>query len=378
MDDDGTGPLRPLPLRDLHLAHDARMAPFAGWEMPVHYAPGVLAEHLHTRAAASLFDVSHMGQVVLRPRRGMDALVADLEALTPADLVSLPEGRQRYALLTDSDGGILDDAIVARAPDRLVVVVNASRREADLQHLRDALPSAEVEEVHRALLAVQGPGAEAALASLVPGAASLRFMDWAALPWDGADLWVSRSGYTGEDGFEVSAPLDRALALAEALLAASVRLAGLGARDSLRLEAGLPLHGADIDATTTPVQAGLGWSVGKARRPGAARAGGYPGARAVEVELRHGPSRRRVGLRAEGRQPVRGGSALVSEGARVGAVTSGGFGPTVQAPVAMGYVPATLAAPGTALLAEVRGRVLPVAVALLPFTVPTYQRRGSP
>jgi aminomethyltransferase len=354
------------------------MAPFAGWEMPVHFAAGVLAEHLHTRAGASLFDVSHMGQVVLRPRRGMEALLADLEALTPADLLGLPEGRQRYALLTAEGGGILDDVIVARAPGHLVVVVNASRREADLAHLRDHLPGAEVEDAHRALLAVQGPGAEAALAALLPAIGSMRFMDSASLSWEGAELWASRSGYTGEDGFEVSVPPGRALAFAEALLAAGARPAGLGARDSLRLEAGLPLHGTDIDATTTPVAAALAWSIGKARRPGGARAGGYPGAAAVEADLRDGPPRRRVGLRPDGRQPVRGGSALVVDGAPAGAVTSGTFGPTLQAPVAMGYVAAALAVPGTALAAEVRGRALPVTVAPLPFVPPRFQRRGSP
>jgi aminomethyltransferase len=319
-----------------------------------------------------------MGQVVLTPRRGMEALLAELEALTPADLLGLPEGRQRYALLTSPEGGILDDAMVARAPGRLVVVVNASRREADLRHLRDALPGALVEEAHRALLAVQGPGAEAVLASLVPGAAALRFMDWAALPWGGAEIWLSRSGYTGEDGFEASLPLDRALPFAEALLAAGARPAGLGARDSLRLEAGLPLHGADIDETTTPVAASLAWSIGKARRPGAPRGGGYLGAAAVEADLRHGPARRRVGLRAQGRQPVRGGAPLRSAEGPAGAVTSGGFGPTVAGPVAMGYVAAALATPGTALAAELRGRVLPVAVAPLPFVPPSFKRRGPP
>lgn len=376
MDDAHPAPLRRLPLRDLHVARGARMVPFAGWEMPVQYEPGVMAEHLHTRAAASLFDVSHMGQVLLRPRNGMDHLALALEALVPADVQDLPEGRQRYALFTDDGGGIRDDLMVANQGDRLLLVVNASMREADLAHLRDGLGQAEVEEVAgRALLALQGPRAEAALAALVPEVAAMRFMDSRRLRWQGAELWVSRSGYTGEDGFEVSVPEAQAEALATALLAQpGVLPAGLGARDSLRLEAGLPLYGHDIDRTTSPVEAGLAWSIGKARRTGGARAGGFPGADRVLRQIERGVRRKRVGLRPDGRQPMREGTEVMGPEGHVGRVTSGGFGPSVQGPVAMAYVDAALAAPGTALAGEVRGRALPATVVPLPFVPPSFKR----
>ncbi len=352
------------------------MAPFAGWEMPLQYAAGVMAEHLHTRAAASLFDVSHMGQVVLRPRTDMDHLLRAVEALVPADILALPPGRQRYALFTDDSGGILDDLMVARAEDRLLVVVNASRRAADLAHLRDALGGAQVEEVaDRALLALQGPQAAAALGAIVTGADRMRFMDAQALLWDGTELWISRSGYTGEDGFEISVPLSRAEGLAAALLARpGVRPAGLGARDSLRLEAGLPLYGSDIDLTTSPVEAGLSWSIGKARRTGGARAAGFPGADRILRQLEKGARRLRVGLRPDGRAPMRAGTPLSSDQGYAGHVTSGGFGPSLQAPVAMGYVDARLALPGTALTGEVRGKPLPATVTTLPFVPHSFLR----
>jgi aminomethyltransferase len=335
-----------------------------------------MAEHLHTRAAASLFDVSHMGQVVLRPRKDMDHLALALEALVPADILHLPEGRQRYALLTDDSGGIRDDIMVANRGDHLFVVVNASTREADLAHLRDGLGHAEVEEVtNRALVALQGPGSEAALAALLPGIETMRFMDVRIVPWQGAELWLSRSGYTGEDGFEISVPQNAVESFATALLSRpGVLPARLGARDSLRLEAGLCLYGNDIDRTTSPVEAGLSWSIGKARRTGGARAGGFPGADRVLRQLELGPRRMRVGLRPDGRQPMRAGTEIMGPEGHVGRVTSGGFGPTVQAPIAMGYVDATLAAPGTALAGEVRGRALPVKVAPLPFVPPSFKR----
>jgi aminomethyltransferase len=317
-----------------------------------------------------------MGQVILRPQNGMDRLVAAFEAMVPADIAGLPEGRQRYALLLSDEGGIRDDLMVANRGDHLLVVVNASMRESDLAHFRDALGASQVEEVTgRALLALQGPASEATLSALVPGAAALRFMDAVSLPWQGTDLWISRSGYTGEDGYEISVPLAQAEALAQALLAqANVLPAGLGARDSLRLEAGLPLYGNDIDLTTTPVEAALSWSIGKARRIGGARAGGFPGADRILRQLELGPRRLRVGLRPEGRAPMRGGVVLNGPGGPAGHVTSGGFGPTVQAPVAMGYVDATLSAPGTPLTGEVRGKPLPVAVAPLPFVSPSFKR----
>lgn len=376
MDDAEAAPLRRLPLHGLHLSRGARMVGFAGWEMPVQYPTGVMAEHLHCRTAASLFDVSHMGQVILRPRRDMEHLALALEALVPADILGLPPGRQRYALLTDDSGGIRDDIMVTHRGDHLLLVVNASMREADLAYLRDALGASMVEEAAgRALLALQGPGAEAAMAALVPEVARMRFLDAGAFRWDGTELWVSRSGYTGEDGFEISLPVARVELLAEVLLAKpGVLPAGLGARDSLRLEAGLPLHGNDIDRTTSPVEAALSWSIGKARRTGGDRAGGFPGAERVLRQLELGVRRLRVGLRPEGRAPMRGGTALSAAQGHVGHVTSGGFGPSVQAPVAMGYVDATLAAPGTVLLGEVRGKALPVAVASLPFVPSSYKR----
>ncbi len=368
--------LRRLPLHHLHVSRGARMVPFAGWEMPLQYPDGLMAEHLHTRAAASLFDVSHMGQVLLRPQHGPERLVLALEALTPADIAGTAEGRQRYALLTDDLGGILDDVMVANRGDHLLVVVNASMREADLAHLRDALSGAAVEEVtDRALLALQGPAAEGALAALLPGVAAMRFMDSAVAEWQGQRLWVSRSGYTGEDGFEVSVPAAAAEAFAVALLdRPGVRPAGLGARDSLRLEAGLCLHGQDIDRTTSPVEAGLDWSIGRARRAGGARHGGFPGAERILRQIELGPRRRRVGLRPEGRQPMRAGTELMGPDGAVGRVTSGGFGPTLGAPVAMGYVEARLAAPGTRLAGEVRGKALPCVVSPLPFVPPSFKR----
>ncbi|TNC50563.1 glycine cleavage system aminomethyltransferase GcvT [Rubellimicrobium rubrum] len=369
-------PLRRLPLHDLHVGQGGRMVPFAGWEMPVHYPAGVMAEHLHTRSAASLFDVSHMGQVLLRPRNGLDHLASCVEALVPADILGLPRGRQRYALLTDDAGGIRDDVMMANRGDHLFVVVNASTRDADLAHFRESLGHAEVEEAaDRALLALQGPTAEHALGRLVPAVSGMRFMDVAIVPWGGMDLWLSRSGYTGEDGFEISVPATGAQTLAEALLAGGeVKLAGLGARDSLRLEAGLCLYGNDIDRTTSPVEAGLSWSIGKARRIGGSRAGGFPGADRILRQLELGPRRQRVGLQPEGRAPMRAGTAITSPEGHVGHVTSGGFGPTLQAPIAMGYVDAKLAQPGTRLNGDVRGRSLPVSVVPLPFVAPSFKR----
>jgi aminomethyltransferase len=359
------------PLHGLHLELGARMVPFAGYEMPVQYPMGVLQEHLHCRARAGLFDVSHMGQVILRG----PAVARALERLVPVDVIGLAEGRQRYGLFTNEAGGILDDLMIANRGDHLFLVVNAACKAADLAHLRAGLPEIEVTEVaDRALLALQGPGAEAALQALVPGVATMRFMDQAIH----GDLWVSRSGYSGEDGYEVSVPADRAEALARALLAQEgVAPIGLGARDSLRLEAGLCLYGADLDTVTTPVAAGLDWAIQKVRRRDGARAGGFPGAGAILAELEAGPAQRRVGLLPEGRAPMRSGTELyATETAAepVGAVTSGGYGPSVERPVSMGYVATRLAATGTALWGDVRGRRLPVLVADLPFRPATYKR----
>jgi aminomethyltransferase len=379
-DDAGAG-LRRTPLHGLHLRLGARMVPFAGWEMPVQFPQGVLSEHLHTRAAAGLFDVSHMGQVILRPRSGrVEEAAAALERLVPVDLVGLPEGRQRYAMFTNDAGGILDDLMVANRGDHLFLVVNAARAQADIAHLRAHLSDAcEVEVLaDRALLALQGPAAEGVLGAFAPGAATMRFMDVAVFHAGEAELWVSRSGYTGEDGYEISVPAETAVGLAGALLARpEVEPIGLGARDSLRLEAGLCLYGADIDETTTPVEADLTWAMQKARRPGGARAGGYPGAPRIERELADGPARRRVGLLPEGRAPMRADTLLfAAEDAAepLGRVTSGGFGPSVDRPVSMGYIAARHASPGTRLWGEVRGRRLPATVAPLPFRPNTYKR----
>lgn len=373
-----TAPLLNTPLYDLHLRLGARMVPFAGYAMPVQYTAGLLKEHLHTRAAAGLFDVSHMGQVALRAADMAEAARA-LEALVPADILRLKPGRQRYGLLTDAQGGVLDDLMVANLGDRLVLVVNAANKAADLAHLRAALPaSVSIEGLPRALLALQGPGAEAALARLAPEVAAMRFMDARAVDILGAACLVTRSGYTGEDGFEISTPEDAAEPIAEALLAdPAVLPIGLGARDSLRLEAGLCLHGSDIDTTASPVEAGLGWAISPARRRGGARPGGFPGAERILAEMEAGPARRRVGLLPEGRVPVRAGAALFAEGGEtaIGHVTSGGFGPSLGAPVAMGYLPAGLAASGTRVFAEVRGQRLAAAVAPLPF-VPAGFKRG--
>jgi aminomethyltransferase len=361
---------RRTPLYDLHRELGGRIVAFAGWELPVQYPAGILAEHQHCRTAAALFDVSHMGQVRLD---GADAASA-LERLVPADLQSLASGRARYTQLTDDAGGILDDLIVSNAGDHLFVVVNAGNRDADLAHLRAALePAIRVTELaDRALLALQGPQAGAVLARLAPACAELRFMSTALMDVAGRPCRVSRLGYTGEDGFEISVPAAAAVALARRLLAEpEVAPAGLGARDSLRLEAGLPLHGHDIDPATTPVEAGLAFSIGRRRR----EQGGFPGADLILRQLAEGPARRLVGIRPEGRAPAREGTAIQRpDGSSIGTVTSGGFGPTVGGPVAMGYVAADASAPGTEIVLLVRGKPLPARVAELPFVPHRYHR----
>lgn len=373
-------PLRHTPLHSLHVELGARMVPFAGYDMPVQFAAGVLKEHLHTRAAAGLFDVSHMGQIVLRPKSGSlpDAARA-LERLVPVDIVGLAPGRQRYAVFTNAAGGLLDDLMVSNRGDHLLLVVNAACKAADAAHLAEQLADdCEIETLDRALIALQGPLAHSALSKLAPGSGAMRFMDVREMPILGAACVVARSGYTGEDGFEISTPADTAREIAEGLLENSdVQPIGLGARDSLRLEAGLPLYGCDIDTTTTPIEAGLAWAIQKARRHGGDRAGGFPGAAVILDQLDKGASRRRVGLRPEGRAPVRCGALLFSDLETpdpVGSVTSGGFGPSVNAPIAMGSVPSSLSAPGTRLFAEVRGKRLPIDVTALPFVTHRYHR----
>ncbi|RFP88745.1 glycine cleavage system aminomethyltransferase GcvT [Rhodobacteraceae bacterium 63075] len=368
--------LKRTPLYDLHIELGAKMVPFAGYEMPVQYPLGVMKEHLHTRAEAGLFDVSHMGQVILR-----GAGVAErFERLVPQDVIGLKEGRQRYGFFTNDAGGIEDDLMFANRGDHLLVVVNAACKEADVARMRAALePEAEVVEItDRALLALQGPGAEAALAVLAPEVAQMKFMDVATLSLNGVDCWLSRSGYTGEDGFEISVPAEAAVELSQILLSdARVEAIGLGARNSLRLEAGLCLYGNDIDAGTSPVDAALSWGIQKVRRKGGARAGGFPGEERIFHELENGAAKKRVGLAPEGRAPMREGTALFAAeegGAAVGHVTSGAFGPSLGAPMAMGYVPTAMSKIGTRLFGELRGKRLPVTVAELPFVPAGFKR----
>lgn len=375
-----SGDLARTPLHALHLRLGAKMTAFAGYDMPVQYPAGLMTEHLHTRAAAGLFDVSHMGQIALAsPTGGTDEVAVWLETLIPVDVIGLKAGRQRYGLLTDDAGGVRDDLMIARFEDRFVLVVNAGCKIADEAHLRAHLPETiEMTVLDRGLIALQGPGAEAALANLATGVAAMRFMDVAEIDVLGAPCLISRSGYTGEDGFEISVPPDRAEAIAQALLDdPSVLPVGLGARDSLRLEAGLCLHGADIDRTTTPAEASLVWAIQPVRRRGGAREGGFPGADRVLDDIANGPKRKRVGLRPEGRAPVRAGAALYAAeegGEPIGAVSSGGFGPSVGAPVAMGYAPSALAQPGARLFADVRGRRLGLSVVALPFVPAGFKR----
>jgi aminomethyltransferase len=363
-------PLKQTPLHALHQALGARMVAFAGFEMPLQYPTGILAEHRHTRAAAGLFDVSHMGQLRLA---GADPAAA-LEALVPGDMRALGALRVRYTLLLDEAGGILDDLMATRLEDGFLLVVNAVRREADLALLRARLEGAATVAAldDRALLALQGPASAAVLSDLAPGIAGLPFMAAAEARLDGRQCLVTRSGYTGEDGFEISLPASGALALAERLLAApEVKPIGLGARDSLRLEAGFCLWGRDIDATTTPVEADLGWTIGKRRR----ETGGFAGAHMVLRQLANGAARRRVGIRPDGPAPARDGTPVVdAEGREIGRVTSGGFGPSVGGPIAMGYVETGHTAPGTALSVVVRGAPRPARVVPLPFVPHRYFR----
>lgn len=371
---DTTQALARTPLYDLHVELGARMVPFAGYEMPVQYPTGVLKEHTHTRMQAGLFDVSHMGQVRLS---GPDAAAA-LETLVPVDIVDLPLNVQRYAMFTNEKGGILDDLMVSNSGDHLFVVVNAACKQQDVAHLKKHIADrCNIEELtDRALLALQGPAAAAVMARLVPATAKMIFMNTTKAEVVGAECFISRSGYTGEDGFEISVPAEKAEELARLLLAQpEVAPIGLGARDSLRLEAGLCLYGHDMDADTSPVEASLVWALSKARRADGARPGGYLGADVVLRQLTEGVARKRVGLLVKDRMPVREGAELVDgEGRSVGKVTSGGFGPTLGAPVAMGYVDTAHTVLGTPLQAIVRGKPVPVEVAKTPFTPQRYYR----
>ena len=371
--------LRRTPLYAQHVALGAKMVPFAGYAMPVQYPLGILKEHLHTRAQAGLFDVSHMGQAFLiGPNHA--ATAAALEALVPADIVNLKPGQQRYTQLLNDAGGIIDDLMVTRPiyekdHGRLFLIVNASRKEVDYAHISSHLPSGVIllPAPERALIALQGPTAKTVLAKLSDVAASLTFMSASSGRIGTFDCHISRSGYTGEDGFEISVAADKAPELAQLLLAQEgVQPIGLGARDSLRLEAGLCLYGHDIDETTSPVEADLVWSMQKRRRT----EGGFPGAKRIQDELASGPTRRRVGIRPDGRAPAREGTEVLALlGDRLGVVTSGGFGPSVNGPIAMGYVAADRAAVGTPVNLMVRGKALSAAVAPLPFVPHRYARR---
>ncbi|MEQ4540434.1 MAG: glycine cleavage system aminomethyltransferase GcvT [Billgrantia sp.] len=366
--------LKRTPLYDLHLELGGKMVPFAGYEMPVQFPLGVKKEHEHTRNACGLFDVSHMGQLLLHGPNPAEAL----ETLVCADIVGLPQGMQRYALFTAQEGGILDDLMVANPGDHLYLVVNAACKDQDIALLDMGLDDEHrVEVLDRALLALQGPKAADVMRRHCPQACELVFMQHGRFELAGVPVWVSRSGYTGEDGFEISVPAEEAEALARRLLAEKeVEAIGLGARDSLRLEAGLCLYGHDIDTETTPVEAGLVWAIGKARRHGGERPAGFPGADVIlhQVDAKD-HRRKRVGLLGEGRAPVREGADLYDEnGHHIGRVTSGGFGPSVGMPVAMGYVDVEHAEIGTTVHAEVRGKRLPMVVSKMPFVAPGYYR----
>jgi len=362
------------PLHALHLELGAKMVPFAGYDMPVQYPTGVMAEHKHTRASAGLFDVSHMGQVRLV---GADAAAA-LETLVPVDIVDLGLFKQRYALFTNEQGGLLDDLMVCKRPDDLFVVVNAGCKAQDIAHMQKHLAGrCEVIPVpERALLALQGPQAVTVLSRLNPDVAKLTFMTGGFFKLDGIETFLTRSGYTGEDGYEISVHADDAVALARKLLAhAEVKPIGLGARDSLRLEAGLCLYGHDIDTTTTPVEASITWAIQKVRRAGGARAGGYPGAAVIDAQLAQGARRKRVGLVGKERMPVREGAKIVTaDGTVIGVVTSGTLAPTVNQPVALAYLAADHTAVGTEVFALVRDKRTPMVVTATPFAPNRYYR----
>jgi aminomethyltransferase len=378
---DDAAPLHTIPLDSWHRRYGARMVPFAGYAMPVQYdltgdlatrcRGGVLAEHLHTRTHAGLFDVSHMGQAMLT---GTNVATA-LETLVPGDIAGLKPGRQRYTLLTNEAGGIIDDLMVARLDeDRLFLVVNASRKDVDFTHIAANLPDhiTLTQWEDRALLALQGPEALAVMVRLSPAAAALPFMGIAPVSLDGIDCLVSRSGYTGEDGFEISVPSESAETLAEKLIShPEVAPIGLGARDSLRLEAGLCLYGNDIDELTSPIEAGLTWVIGKRRKLN----WDFPGGLLMRDQLDNGPTRRRVGIRPDGRAPARALTTIMADdGTEAGTITSGGFGPSVNGPIAMGYVRKDLADDGTKLTLLVRGKTIPATVVPLPFTPHRYIR----
>ncbi|RQW64812.1 glycine cleavage system aminomethyltransferase GcvT [Vibrio viridaestus] len=369
------GALLYTPLYDLHIDAGAKMVPFAGYSMPVQYKLGVKKEHLHTRNAAGLFDVSHMGQLLLSG----DGAAEFLETLVPVDIIDLPVHKQKYALFTNEQGGILDDLMVANLGDSLFVVVNAACKEQDIAHLKGQLPSGvKLEELSdRALLALQGPKAAEILKEFNPDVVDMVFMDVKCIALDGIECIVSRSGYTGEDGYEISVPTSQAKDLASKLIEHSeVEWIGLGARDSLRLECGLCLYGHDLDQTTTPVEASLLWAISAVRRKGGAREGGFPGADIIlqQIETKE-VSRKRVGLIGSTKAPVREGTELFDDKDQlIGLVTSGTAGPTADKPVSMAYIKAEFATLGTEVFADVRGKKLPMTVEKMPFVPQRYYR----
>jgi aminomethyltransferase len=361
-----------LPLDSWHRSRGARMVPFAGYEMPVQYE-GIMAEHLWTRENAGLFDVSHMGQLLVHGR----SVDTALEKLMPGDFQAAADMKPKYSLLLDDEGGIIDDLMATRRGEDFYVVVNGATKHGDIDYMQRQLPSDVLIDYmkEQALLALQGPRAAEVLDSIIPGVAELSFMQGGPFEWRGHKLWISRSGYTGEDGFEVSVPASAAAELADAIAAHElVKPIGLGARDSLRLEAGLPLYGHDLDEKTTPVMAGLTFAINKRRRA----EGGFAGAMRILAELENGPIETRVGFEVEGRQPVREGALVLDgEGNEVGKITSGGFSPSLQRPIAMGYVATHLAEPGTALKLEQRGKLFDARVTSMPFVPHRYHRKGA-
>ena len=365
-------PLNKLPLDAWHRARGGRMVPFAGYEMPVQYE-GIMAEHLWTRENAGLFDVSHMGQLLVHGTNAASAL----EKLMPGDFQAAVDMKPKYSLLLDDDGGIIDDLMATRRGEDFYVVVNGATKHGDIEVMEKRLPGNVVLDhmTSQALLALQGPRAAEVLETIVPDVSELSFMQGGPFSWLGNSLWISRSGYTGEDGFEISVPATAAAALADAITAHELaKPIGLGARDSLRLDAGLPLYGHDLDTGTTPVMAGLTFAINKRRRA----EGGFPGALRILAEMEGGPPQKRVGLEVEGRQPVREGALILdAEGNEVGKITSGGFSPSLQRPIAMGYVASHLAENGTALKLEQRGKLFDARVTAMPFVPHRYHRKGA-
>ena len=363
--------LKQLPLHSFHETIGAKLGPFAGYLMPVQYPRGVIAEHLHTRAKASLFDVSHMGQIILPPGSG-----SELESLSPCDVEGLSENHQRYGLFTNHQGGVVDDFMLVRRSSDLFLVVNASRKKQDLALLRGTIDRVE-EVTDRVLLALQGPLAERALARLIPSVTEMTFLTAVTAAWGETEVWITRSGYTGEDGFEISVPTDHGRAFCEALLAMEeIEPAGLGARDTLRMEAGLPLYGQDLTEEITPIEAGLSWAVGKTRRADGIRAGGFRGDALILDQMQTQPKRRRVGLRPETKAPMRTGVPIFDQqqaGQQVGEITSGGYSPSLGCPIAIGLIDARVQH-SSPLFGELRGTRIPIAQTPLPFLPPHYRR----